>query len=580
MLAVAITMIGAIRYYIKKDTRAIQQTQLNFFSNKLDIQKKLILASYYHIAHLVFEQIRNDPAFNQPFTKYDPNTKAEQDALLKELDQYNKEKLKDYHYHGVAMLEFQPVFPFQPYVQLVDSLNRKTSRTLLDTLLFKNPYQFHIASDFIGYLYTLPFRKDQQLKGYIRIGFDFHTIREQLLSVNSEIDMGYLLVADKAIASSNELFGEEFIIIDELTNCWIDQSFHLPIELLNNAAICKQLNSALESMIINPELNNHSLYLKNKNEAIYLSISELEFTSQYGRVFLLSLNHDQLLTMVQRLNRAAYIINILIILLAGGGILYLVNSRIKMIKQRNRMQKVEENLKAINESKDKFFSIIAHDLKNPFNGIIGMSGYLASEYDQVEDVEKKEIINDINLASKNAFNLLQNLLEWTRTQSGAIKNRPVPIDPRQLIELSLETVSTQAKNKEIEIVQTFLTYDHGYADDNLISTVIRNLCTNAIKFSPRNSTIEIIVKTYENELVFCVKDEGIGLKPDEIDQLFRIDLNFHKRGTEKESGSGLGLKLCKEFIHYCNGRIWVVSEPGRGSSFFFTIPLLNKKNIN
>jgi len=107
----------------------------------------------------------------------------------------------------------------------------------------------------------------------------------------------------------------------------------------------------------------------------------------------------------------------------------------------------------------------------------------------------------------------------------------------------------------------------------LVSTVLRNLFTNAVKFSSRNSKVEVIVKHFENELVFCVKDEGIGLKNEEIDQLFRIDVNFHKKGTEDETGTGLGLKICKEFVEYCKGRIWVISEPMVGSSFFFTIPI-------
>ncbi|MBN2807746.1 MAG: HAMP domain-containing histidine kinase [Prolixibacteraceae bacterium] len=574
ILAISITLIASIRYYIKKDTRIIQQTQLRFFSKKLDIQKKLILASYHQTAHLIFEQICFDPAFNQLFAQFNVQDESACNALMSEIEAYNQQKLRENKHHGIALLTFKPVFPFQPCAQVTDSLNLKTSNSLKDTLLLKDPYSFSISNNFIGYQYTLPYRKDQLLKGYFCIGFDFHTIRDQLLEANSEIDMGYVLVTQELPEAFNKMLQTEFKTSPYLPNCWIDHAFHLPFELLNNKANCIQMNQALQAMIDHEELNNHSLYLNSQKEAIYLSISELEFTNQYGHVFLVALNHDQLLTLVKRLNRAAYIINILIILLGGGGILYLVNSRIKMIKQRNKMQKTEADLKAINESKDKFFSIIAHDLKNPFNGIIGMSGYLATEYDQVDDLEKKEIINDINVSSKNAFNLLQNLLEWTRTQSGAIKNRPVTIDPRHLIELSLETVSTQAKNKDIEIIQTYLTLDQGYADDNLISTVIRNLCTNAIKFSPRNSNIEIIVKTYENELVFCVKDEGIGMSDDEIDQLFRIDLNFHKRGTEKEAGSGLGLKLCKEFVQYCNGRLWVISEPGKGSSFFFTIPLL------
>jgi signal transduction histidine kinase len=275
-------------------------------------------------------------------------------------------------------------------------------------------------------------------------------------------------------------------------------------------------------------------------------------------------------------NNQIFTINLIIIILILIGVIYLFINRESLLKEKESIEESEIKLKMMNESKDKFFSIIAHDLKNPFNGIMGMTSFLNESYDQIDDKERKEIISDLNISSKNAFNLLQNLLEWTRTQSGTIKNVPVKVDPASIIEMSLETVTNLARNKEIEIEQTINTTKSGYADENLVSTVLRNLFTNAVKFSPRKSTIEVSVKQYEKELVFCVKDTGIGLKHNEIDQLFRIDVNFHKKGTEEETGTGLGLKICKEFVEYCHGRIWVISEPAEGSSFYFTIPIYSE----
>lgn len=271
------------------------------------------------------------------------------------------------------------------------------------------------------------------------------------------------------------------------------------------------------------------------------------------------------------MNLSILYITTIVILSTSTCVLFFI--RKKLIQEISVLKKSKEKYKKMNDSKNKFFSIITHDLKNPFNGIMGMSEYLSSEYENVDEEERKEIINDINVASKNAFNLLLNLLEWTCAQNGSIKNNPTTILPEEIIELSLETVTTLAKSKNIELITTITTTKKGVADENLIKTVIRNLCTNAIKFSPRNSIIKIIVNEYEEKLTFCIKDEGIGLSDKEIDKLFRIDTTFQKKGTEKETGSGLGLKLCKEFVEYCKGQLWVVSNEGKGSSFYFTIPI-------
>lgn len=575
LLAITILLIGFVRFYIKRDTKVIQRTQLSFFSSKLESQKNLILRFFQNSAISIHEKICTDPNFEAIFKEYKLAT-ADTVLLQKRINEYTNQLLAESKNEGITRISFEPGFRSRILKNRSNGEEPGISNNddISDSIKPFVDYQFCITNDFIGYLYSFDCQKDGQIIGQLNIGFDFNDIKKQLSEVNGEGEIGYIFIAKNNNQEIDQLTNQKFITNRYLPNFWIDPKFGFPEESDSNPIICDQLNTLLQNKISSNTAKNFSIYINTNKNASYLSISELEYKTDNGNVFLVSLNQDQLLTLVKRLNNAVFIINIIIVLLGMIGIAYLIITRLTILKQKTNILKSEENLKAINQSKDKFFSIIAHDLKNPFNGIMGMSGYLYSEFENVDDAEKKEIINDINISSKNAFNLLQNLLEWTRTQSGVIKNIPVVIDPKQIIEFSLETVSTLAKNKEIEIVQTYLTKEKGFADENLISTVIRNLCTNAIKFSPRNSVIEIIVKTFENDLVFCVKDQGIGLMSEEIDQIFRIDVNFHKRGTEKETGSGLGLKLCKEFIEYCKGRIWVVSEVGKGSSFFFTIPLL------
>ncbi len=244
----------------------------------------------------------------------------------------------------------------------------------------------------------------------------------------------------------------------------------------------------------------------------------------------------------------------------------------KNIKTNRKLAHTIEQLEQTNQLKDRFFSIISHDLKGPFNGILGLSNYLLEDYGKLSEPEKKELVSDINLASKNAFNLLQNLLNWARAQTGNMVFHPSTIHSRQIIDFSLETVLNQAHKKQIEIrmdVKPELTF---VADENMVSTILRNLVENAIKFSPRNSLIEIATQETTDQVIFSVKDQGIGFTEEEIGQLFRLDVSFQKKGTELEPGTGLGLILCNDLAKRMNGKLWLDSKPGEGSTFYLSLP--------
>ncbi|MFA9389939.1 MAG: sensor histidine kinase [Prolixibacteraceae bacterium] len=566
LLFVTIVLIVSVRYVITKDTLKTQNDELEFFSKNIKLQKDFIFTSYQQSARIITEHLYRNPKIYEITKNSTTADSLEAQNIQNQLNTFTHPIFTQMKNMGVSYINFQIHYPFQA-IPIEKSAELKQTPTIFFTLF----------DNFIGYKYDFPFIVDHLQVGVVEVGFDFHLIKKQLLSVNTDTEVGFLLITNPANNSEHLFKNKELQTSKLLPNFWIDHEFSLPKELLSNKKLCASILEFTRNSILNDTKNDFSFYLKGKENGMALSMSKVTNNDPNFGVFLVSTTKNQVLTKVGEINNAVYIINIIIILLAMFGIAYLVINRINILKQKVSIKKSEEKLIALNASKDKFFSIIAHDLKNPFNGIMGMSGYLNAEFDHVDDAEKKEIINDINISSKNAFNLLQNLLEWTRAQSGSIKNVPVVIYPKQIIDFSLETVANLAKNKDIEIKQIIQTSHNGFADENLVSTVIRNLATNAIKFSPRNSIIEITVSDYEKEMVFCVKDQGIGLSSEEIDKLFHIDINFHKRGTEKETGSGLGLKLCKEFVNYCNGRIWVISEPGKGSSFYFTIPL-NQEN--
>ena len=232
----------------------------------------------------------------------------------------------------------------------------------------------------------------------------------------------------------------------------------------------------------------------------------------------------------------------------------------------------QNDLKAANASKDKFFSIIAHDLKNPFNGIIGLTSLLVDDFDSFSVEEQKEFIQDIKTTAENTFRLLQNLLEWSQTQTGKIHFEPTQFMLSSITTEIVDLVKTSAGNKNIR-VDTDIPIDlRVFADVNMINTVIRNLLLNAVKFTKRGGKILLSARHVDHVVEISVADNGIGINPENFKKLFCIDCTVLSYGTEGEQGTGLGLILCKEFVEKNSGKIRVESEVGVGSTFTITLP--------
>ncbi len=247
----------------------------------------------------------------------------------------------------------------------------------------------------------------------------------------------------------------------------------------------------------------------------------------------------------------------------------------KRKKTEQSLAESETKLRELNATKDKFFSIIAHDLRNPFNAIIGLSEILLSKHKEYDDEHRERIIEMANSSAKNAFTLLENLLAWARSQSGNIFYSPKKINFKALLTKTLIDLQAQITQKNIHLLDETQRNETIMADENMISSVLRNLISNAIKFTPHSGTILISSKKNDdiNFLEVSITDTGVGIPKDKIDDLFHIDKNTSTLGTENETGTGLGLILCKEFVEKHGGKIWIESEKGRGSIFKFTLPL-------
>lgn len=236
-----------------------------------------------------------------------------------------------------------------------------------------------------------------------------------------------------------------------------------------------------------------------------------------------------------------------------------------------KLIKSEEELKELNAAKDKFFSIVAHDLRSPFTSLIGYSEFLRDDFDELTDEEIKVFANNIHESAHVVFNLLENLLQWSRVQTGRIKIEPEVFDFSILTNSAVNLLKNNAEKKSIELINSISPRTLVYADQQTISSVVQNLLSNAIKFTPREGKIEIGCNIKKTNVEIFVADTGVGIKDEDKEKLFRIDTHLTTPGTEKEEGSGLGLILCKELVEKNHGKIWVESKIGKGSTFFFSL---------
>lgn len=246
------------------------------------------------------------------------------------------------------------------------------------------------------------------------------------------------------------------------------------------------------------------------------------------------------------------------------------------ITERKRIErqlaKQTDELRELNLTKDKFFSIIAHDLRSPFSAILGLSGLLTSYFDDYDRESIKESVWEIDKASKQAFSLLENLLEWARSQTGKMDFVPVAFNLVDLVDETVSVAQTFANKKgvKLEIVtpaKMIIT-----ADRNMIYTILRNLISNALKFTPQNGKVTVSLDETSDFFEFSVTDSGVGISDENKAKLFKVDETFTNTGTNNERGTGLGLILCKEFIDKHNGNISVESELKKGSKFIVKIP--------
>lgn len=253
------------------------------------------------------------------------------------------------------------------------------------------------------------------------------------------------------------------------------------------------------------------------------------------------------------------------------------NKMIESLKEKQKMEQIivesEKQLRELNATKDKFFSIIAHDLKGPLGATNSLIELLVTDYESFLEEEKKEFIEVVYQTSKQTLNLLLNLLDWSRQQRGTIPFEPAQMKLQPMIEENVKLLNLNAEKKKITLEFECEESLEVFADKNMVMTIIRNLVSNSIKFTPESGIVSIKAAKSLDFAEIKIVDNGIGMSEATMEKLFRIDVHHTTRGTNNEEGTGLGLIMCKDFVEKNNGWIFVNSEPEKGTCFTFTLPL-------
>ena len=231
-----------------------------------------------------------------------------------------------------------------------------------------------------------------------------------------------------------------------------------------------------------------------------------------------------------------------------------------------------EELHQLNASKDRFFRMISHDLRAPFNGILGLAEIFATEGPTLAPAEFKDLANDLVTTAKQAYNLVENLLEWSQLETGAMPFQPARIKLDELLKTVGQLLAPQASKKQVHLQIASAGTTLLQADPNMIQSVLQNLINNAIKFTPAHGNVAVTVTTEGDRVKIAVADTGVGLSSEQVERLFRMDSARSTKGTAGESGTGLGLLLCQQFVERNGGQLHVASEVGKGSTFTLVLP--------
>ncbi len=420
--------------------------------------------------------------------------------------------------------------------------------------------------------------------GEVFIGQGNYT--EALDSLQKALSIRESINSELGICESSVAIGKTYLKTNKLAEAekYCLLAYNKALEIQSDSWICdasEQLTLIYEKQNNFKEaLNFHKIY-KTSADSILAAKKIKEITELNMKLeFQKQLDEDKLerntADLTHKYIRLFYIISLSLVLLVIAFTYYQYHikkkANIKLTKNYALIEKQAEQLEKANATKDKFFSIVAHDLKSPFHGLMGLTEILSQDYDGYKDKDRKEILAVVNDGLKNTSYLLENLLTWARSQRGCIKLETTSLNLRYLVDDSIAAYLGAATLKNIKLINDIAPDLEIKADLATTKTVIGNLINNGIKFSHADGKVLIKAKINAHEVEVSVCDTGMGMNQETLDKLFKIEKSFSTQGTNKEEGTGLGLILCKEFVEKNNGEIWAESELNKGSCFKIKLP--------
>jgi signal transduction histidine kinase len=378
-------------------------------------------------------------------------------------------------------------------------------------------------------------------------------IRSRVGVYNNEIDLTYrdysFTIEFSALDFSDPLKNQYVYQLEPLSDKWID---------IGNRRFVHFTNLPPGRYVFRVKGTNNDGFWNPTGTAIIISIAPPWWKSGYAY--------------------AAYLLFMLLtvaFVIRWRGMKLTEEKKILEQKVRERTEEIErqkDKLDELNTTKDKFFSILAHDLKSPFTSLYSMSEVLSGNYDSMDESDKRTGLKKIHKSAELIFKLLENLLVWARSQRGGMVFNPVRFNLSRIVEVNINLHKAAAAEKGITLGNKVTEDIFAYGDWEMIDTVLRNLINNAVKFTPGEKTVEVEVMDDGQQLEVLVRDEGVGISSENMQRLFRIDVKHKTTGTAGETGTGLGLILCREFVEQNGGKIWCESSGNSGTVFHFTIP--------
>jgi two-component system sensor histidine kinase/response regulator len=489
-------------------------------------------------------------------------------------------------YHRIALANMNIGLAYDE-MGLIDSALYYYNSALKGVIKDNNEYGIGLVALNIGSLYLKNELIDSSRK-YYNIALKKEKHFQPGLKAKTYIELGKMLHAAKQDAEAIKYLEKGKAIAQNSNHIISLKEYYFTLYQINTdkgnikAALDNFLNySELKDSIHNEDYKRKQAYFQN-----YFELDKKQ--SQ-----LASLQKDTLLSHQKiRSQRLIIFISILSLILALAlSIIFFIylrehreynrelKNRHKQLTRKNTMLlKREKELNESNESKNKLFSIIAHDIKNPLYAMLRLADVLEDKYDQHDHDKRKEYLRHLNQAGKEMVNLTENLLSWSRYQLGNIQFNPNYFPLVEAVNFAMGIFRHMADLKEINLDVKVHPSHMVYADFSMIMIVIRNITNNAIKFTNRKGTIEISSVQELDNIKMTIKDNGVGMDSSTIDKLFIVEKGVSRLGTEGEKGSGLGLTICKEFVERNQGEIGVNSVLGKGSSFWFSIPLHKMKS--